>query len=602
MLFQTCAPSGSAEGEPIYVLASTANGKYDPNSIGGTSAAAPMVSGVVGLVWSIDSSLSASKVKEIVCSNYNCRVVGHDQSVGEIYPMLNARLAVEAAISGSDRFITGTAMSSDTDKPIEGATAYLNCIFGEAGADIGSATTTASDGTFKLTIPENATAVTGIQFEKDGYSSYLFPLVADVNSSFDIGTVRLTPIAVDPIITPAISGTVKDASTGLVLENVDIYVYDENGYGPYFTGKTSSDGTFSITLEENGVYNLKFIKEGYEENVLNNTIVTSGTALVGTILLTPKVSSDDIIYISTPEQFNAIRNNLSAHYVLVNDIDLSSFTTWAPIGTSDNPFSGILDGNGHSINGFTISSFDSLDLSEELSSKDDTGYCGAAIFGTVSNGAVIQNLNVNDVSIRYEMGYQLTCYGVLVGKLFNASVENCSVSGSMDISTPGCYVGGIVGYGSGTIRNCTNNCDITISAILNSCNTCFVGGILGSGGVNNVEHCYNAGKINTTIRVISQSWAATTGIAETTGVGGIIGFGIVKNCANAATSLQLTANMATGKCGRISGVLLSGGNINCASFADTLVNGQFVNSSDLTSIHGKDIATIDEVNNWYQNL
>ena len=50
---------------------------------------------------------------------------------------------------------------------------------------------TATDGTFQLKIPENATDVTGIRFEKEGYDRYLFPLVTSVNSSVDIGVVKL---------------------------------------------------------------------------------------------------------------------------------------------------------------------------------------------------------------------------------------------------------------------------------------------------------------------------------------------------------------------------------------------------------------------------
>ena len=46
---------------------------------------------------------------------------------------------------------------------------------------------------------------------------------------------------------------------------------------------------------------------------------------IGTIYLKLSESTGDIIYISTPEQFNDIRKNLDAHYVLLNDIDLADF-------------------------------------------------------------------------------------------------------------------------------------------------------------------------------------------------------------------------------------------------------------------------------------
>lgn len=513
-------------------------------------------------------------------------IYGFSNTAAEVYASENNFRFIPISYS-----LSGVVRDSSTYLPLSNVSIY---VYNENDGELCTEGKTSNDGAFSITLDKDG--IYNLEFTKDGYEECTI-LNIEVNATISIETIQLSPMPGEPII----CGTVKDTNTGLIQENVDVFVYDKNNIDPLFTGKTNSNGVFTITLAESGTYNLKFVKDGYEEYVLNNIIVTSGTTFVDTIFLTPVVSADDVIYISTPEQFDAIRNNLEAHYVLSNDIDLSGFTTWVPIGTSNNPFRGILDGNGCSINGFTIPSSSAYDLSEEYASKGNTEYCGAALFGTVSNGAIIRNLNVNDASICCEAGYELTCYGVLVGRLFGATVENCSVSGNMNISTPGSYVGGVVGYGTGTIKDCRNNCDITVSATLNDCRICFVGGILGSGGVNNVEHCYNAGEINTTIHVLSQSFAAINGISETTGVGGIIGFGNVKDCANAAASLQLTANIIPGSCGRISGIETNGRNANCVSFADTLINGQAVNITDSTSIHGKDIETIGEVEKWYQN-
>ena len=54
--------------------------------------------------------------------------------------------------------------------------------------------------------------------------------------------------------------------------------------------------------------------------------------------------------IRTEEQLKAIANNLSGKYVLENDITLSG-DEWTPIGTSDHPFTGTLDGKGFTIKG-----------------------------------------------------------------------------------------------------------------------------------------------------------------------------------------------------------------------------------------------------------
>jgi hypothetical protein len=43
-------------------------------------------------------------------------------------------------------------------------------------------------------------------------------------------------------------------------------------------------------------------------------------------------SDDDPVLIETAAQFDAIRNNLSGHYILANDIDLASYSNFEPIG------------------------------------------------------------------------------------------------------------------------------------------------------------------------------------------------------------------------------------------------------------------------------
>lgn len=465
-----------APGEKIYSTIN--NNGYE--AWPGTSMATPHVAGVAAMLYAINPNLTGDQVKKIIVDTANTDVSGCS------YKMVNAKNAVEYVA----RQISGRVVSDGTGISLAGVTVYLNCIFGEAGADIGATTTTASDGTFKLTIPENATAVTGIQFEKDGYSSYLFPLVANVNSSFDIGTVRLTPIAVDPIITPAISGTVRDADTGLALNNVEVYGYDADGYGPLFTGHTGSDGAFSIALEESGTYSMKFNKEGYEEYILSDIVVTSGTALVGTISLTATQLPDDgIIYISTPEQFDAIRNDLTGNYALATDINLSSYTSWDPIGSNSDSFSGTLDGRGHKITGLTITK-------DVLAQESRVG-----LFNTVSG--TIKDLTVENAEIRVQYGYSIadtggyTYWGIVAGMLTSSgTIDNCSVSGNMLVDYIGCINAGGIAGGGGNITNCQSACDIDFTLSLSNSTWVIIGGITGYDG--KIKDCINRGDVSLT--------------------------------------------------------------------------------------------------------
>ena len=96
-------------------------------SLSGTSMAAPVVTGVASLVWSVDSSLSGADVKSIVCSN-TCDTVApapeyyFDSLNIKTYPMVNAKLAVEAALKNKYEMNTvsidlgGTSQIKFTDE------------------------------------------------------------------------------------------------------------------------------------------------------------------------------------------------------------------------------------------------------------------------------------------------------------------------------------------------------------------------------------------------------------------------------------------------------------------------------------------------------
>ena len=73
-----------------------------------------------------------------------------------------------------------------------------------------------------------------------------------------------------------------------------------------------------------------------------------------------RLSEDEAIaqgytVIKTAQDLDNIRNDLDGKYILMNDIDLSSYSNWDPIGEVDvdtgtgQGFTGVLDGNGYTI-------------------------------------------------------------------------------------------------------------------------------------------------------------------------------------------------------------------------------------------------------------
>lgn len=213
--------------------------------------------------------------------------------------------------------------------------------------------------------------------------------------------------------------------------------------------------------------------------------------------------------VSTPAQLNAVRNDLSAHYIQINDIDMSSYDNWQPIGNviptyemggyintkgDSLYFTGTYNGNNYKITNLKI-------YDDSFSPKTD---CFGLFAGT--EYAEISNVNLTD--IKYEItkdadkyleedGTYSLCVGGLVGRTSDKTIlNNCSVSGSITVQGHYYdYIGGIVGYGNAS--NCTNYADINVSTDGGKPGDLYCGGISGQPNYREDEflHCKNYGNI-----------------------------------------------------------------------------------------------------------
>lgn len=208
-------------------------------------------------------------------------------------------------------------------------------------------------------------------------------------------------------------------------------------------------------------------------------------------------TEEDPYLISTPEHLYSVRNYLSAHFKMINDIDLTAATAeggdwdyggrgWNPIGSDnvygDSEFSGVFDGNGYTIEGLRIY----LDNSNKPSGNSEDTYVGlfANVAGTVRN---LRMTNVNVTNKYYLNGnYDPYCGAIAATVSVTGIIENCSVSGTG--GSDACC-GGLVGYNSGNIKNCYNEATVTSYS--------YAGGIAGlsTGSTAVVSNCYNKGNI-----------------------------------------------------------------------------------------------------------
>lgn len=289
-----------------------------------------------------------------------------------------------------------------------------------------------------------------------------------------------------------------------------------------------------------------------------------------------------IVYttINSVADFIKIRENLSGNYKLTSDIDLSKVTKddknvgklgWIPFGYGTDgkwqgSFSGIFDGNGHSISGLTMKG------NTDGSKNGETPYTSTGLFGRVEGGK-LKNVNINDADITVSNAATGCCIhtGILAGFVdsdeetgANASVENVSVSGKVIFSSPkqtveeNLAVGGIIGYaGKADITNCTNNAFVGYESKEKEMpvnpTSRFLGGITGYLQRGNITSCVNKGNV-VSYRCYHGNYnaggdiidSALSGLNCYNASGGICGVaaqdGLIQKCYNIAKVDTYTSN------------------------------------------------------------
>ena len=224
----------------------------------------------------------------------------------------------------------------------------------------------------------------------------------------------------------------------------------------------------------------------------------------------------------------------SAHAKLMNNIDLSSVcsaekSSWIPIGSISNKYTGNFNGDGHKIENLYINTTDSGADNQGL-----FGYVG----GFVGSEGTVQNLTVEG-SVSSTVANSNV--GGVVGYNNGGTVTGCIFSGSGSVSvTGGNSVGGVVGYNSASasVTNCYNTGNISGDISIG-----FSGGVVGWNDSGTVKNCYNTGNIsgNTSGGVVGcnsgivENCYNTDSVSGDWYVGGVVGWndsGTVKNCYN----------------------------------------------------------------------
>ena len=401
-------------------------------------------------------------------------------------------------------------------------------------------------------------------------------VVASIRNCYATGNISgtysggIVSVAQDVERCVALGQTVTGTSSNRVTDSVrisDVYAWG----GMKVNGNTV---TYGAANNENGadlVCNGGALSKQFSEIFENDdawTYTENGLPILKVVkgeqsseLPSWMLGSETTIYITTAQQLKQLADEVNAGdsksgktVLLMNDIDLSVYPNWSPIGTLkpntsqvSYPFSGVFDGQNHTISNLTCTS-------------NTNGYAG--LFGNFDG--TVQNLILRDAQITVEGQAAAVVCENYKGQVLNCAMIGGSVKGKS-------VAGGVVCYNRGTVENCYATGDV---ASLSGGRICYAGGVVGYNyREGTVQSCYAAG------RVESEEHA-----------GGAVGtnYGTVQNCValGQSVSAQVDAHRVVGE---NSGRKLSGN----YAWSGVQVNGQPVTDGLADNENGEDILAHD---------
>ena len=205
-------------------------------------------------------------------------------------------------------------------------------------------------------------------------------------------------------------------------------------------------------------------------------------------------TAEDPFLLSKAEHLMNIEEvSMNSHYKMINDIDLSAYPNWRPIGGyyKEKQFNGVFNGGYHEI--------DYLTRTDEIALKDNKAYFG--LFGCVGPQGVVKKLGFYGVRIDFSGPNQNNqsmrlFVGALAGS-FQGTAEYVTIrSGNCSYRTDKggmSFVGGVAGVGfDAKFYECYNYANITSGR-----GSGVAGGIVAHSNGSTFTNCENWGWIKT---------------------------------------------------------------------------------------------------------
>ncbi len=289
-----------------------------------------------------------------------------------------------------------------------------------------------------------------VQVEGGSSKNITFSSTDTVQSVID----KLAAEGIDASVTADHRFKVFDESRWTLSGDVATKLFGGSGNDVYtYTGNKVTYTETVVTPGAGGNYNYTGESIQWEETITDSGFIESPSNVTGvgevtargfisspvvkstsgaqTVSSVSNFTSGSTYVIKTAADLNKLaelvnngKDTTNVSFILENDIDMSSVSNFAGIGTYDSMFKGSFYGNGHVIRNLTMSG-------------SSTNYVG---FFNHIRGATIQDVGLEDVNIS---ATSATSVGGLVGFMQNAgTIKNSYVKGG---TITGANVGGLVG-------------------------------------------------------------------------------------------------------------------------------------------------------------
>lgn len=293
---------------------------------------------------------------------------------------------------------------------------------------------------------------------------------------------------------------------------------------------------------------------------------------------------------------SGVAQNKSANAVLTADIVVNAnvlksdgtlnegtFKEWTPIATSASPYTGIFDGQNHTISGLYFNQENSYDVGlfgRNNGKIANAGILDSYFYGTSKVGGVCGNNYTGTISNCYNTGSVsgIGTAGGVSGYNYTGSITNCYNTGNVSGSSG--FVGGVSGYNSkGTIINSYNAGSVSGLE--------YVGGVSGINYTGSITDCYNIGSVSGSEGnvggvngyndggTITNSYNAGSVSGTERYVGGVSGYndgGTITNCYNTGSSVSGSGYVG-GVNGRNQGTITNCYNTSSVSGKERYVGG-----------------------------